>query len=93
MIHNPVLQRSIERLSPESKAISRLAYDVSDRIAAILKEKGMTQRDLAKGMGRTEAEVSKWLGGTQNFTIKTIALIQNFLGEPLIIVPNALTEG
>lgn len=87
MIHNPVLQRSIARLSPESVEHSRLAFDVSDRLAAILQKKGMTQRDLAKGLGKSEAEVSKWLGGTQNFTLKTIATIQSFLGENLILIP------
>jgi len=87
MIHNLVLQRSISRLSPESIEHSRLAFDVSDRIAAILKKKGMTQHDLANGLGKSDAEVSKWLGGTQNFTLKTIAMIQSFLGENLIVVP------
>ena len=87
MIHNSVLQRSIANLSPESVEHSRLAFDVSDRIATILKKKGITQRELANGLGKSEAEVSKWLGGTQNFTLKTIAMIQSFLGEPLVIVP------
>lgn len=87
MIHNPILQRSISRLSPESVEHSRLAFDVSDHLSAILQQKGMTQRDLAKGLGKSEAEVSKWLGGTHNFTLKTIATIQSFLGEHLIIVP------
>ena len=88
MIHNPVLQRSISNLSPESVEHSRLAFDVSDRLAAILQHKGMTQRDLANGLGKSEAEVSKWLGGTQNFTLRTIATIQSFLGENLITVPH-----
>lgn len=87
MKHNPILQRSISNLSKESIEHSRLAFDVSDRIAYILRQKGMTQKDLANGLGKSEAEVSKWLGGTQNFTLKTIAHIQAFLGERLIIVP------
>ena len=87
MIHNQTLQRCIAHLSPESVEHSRLAFDVSDRIASILQDKGMTQRELAVGLGKSEAEVSRWLGGTQNFTLKTIAMIQDFLGEKLIVVP------
>lgn len=89
MIHNPVLQRSIANLSAESVEHSKLAFDVSDRLAFILQKKGMTQRELAFGLGKSEAEVSKWLGGTQNFTLKTIAMIQAYLGENLIIVPSS----
>lgn len=57
---------------------------VSDRIAFILKERGMTQKDFARKMGRTEAEVSRWLGGTHNFTFSTIAKISSFFNEDII---------
>ncbi len=86
MKHNRVLQRQIAELSPESVALSQLSFDVADRIAEILKKKGMSQRDLAVGMGKTEAEVSKWLGGTQNFTLRTLAAISVYLQEPILSV-------
>lgn len=86
-MHNLVLQRSIANLSAESVEHSRLAFDVSDRIASILRKKGLSTHDLAVGLNTTESEVSKWLGGTQNFTLGTIARIQAFLGEKLLIVP------
>ncbi len=37
MKHNPVLQRQIAELSPESVALSQLSFDVADRIAEIKK--------------------------------------------------------
>lgn len=87
MKHNSVLQRSIARLSPESIELSRMAFDLSDKLADILQKKGMTQHDLAVSIGRSETEVAKWLGGTQTFNLKTIALLQSFLGEPLVKIP------
>lgn len=59
---------------------------ISDRIAAILAAKGMSQKDFARLMGRSQAEVSRWLGGTHNFTVATLANISTALGEDIISV-------
>lgn len=61
-----------------------LSMGVSDRISEILKERGMTQKDFAKGMHRSEAEISRWLGGMHNFTLSTISKISTYLGEDII---------
>jgi len=86
MITNPTLLESIQHLPPEVVLRTDWAFAISDKIAAILEKKGLTQKDLALALGKSESEVSKWLGGTQNFTLKTIALISTYLGEPLIEV-------
>jgi transcriptional regulator with XRE-family HTH domain len=52
----------------------------------MLKQRGMSQRDLAKNTGKTEAEVSRWLGGTHNFTLRTLSKISIVLGEDVIVV-------
>lgn len=57
---------------------------LQDKIDAILKEKGMSQTELAKRMGKRKSEVSKWLCGTHNFTLSTIAKISDVLGCDLI---------
>ncbi len=62
----------------------RLSFDIADKLAAILKEKGMTRRDLARRMGKKEAEVSRWLGGGHNFTIGTLAKISAALGCDIV---------
>ena len=93
MKHNPVLQRQIAGLSPESVALSKLSFDVADRIAEILKRKKMNQKDLAVGMNKTEAEVSKWLGGTQNFTLKTLVAISVYPQEPILSVVKTTSRG
>jgi len=63
-----------------------LSWAISDKLAAILEERGMSQRDFAKAVGKTDTEVSRWLGGTHNFTLKTIAKISSVLGCDLISV-------
>ena len=61
-----------------------MSFALSDKIDAILKEKGMSQTELAKRMGKRKSEVSKWLCGTHNFTLSTSAKISDVLGCDLI---------
>lgn len=63
-----------------------LSMLISDKIASILKDRGMTQKDFAKGIGRSEAEISRWLGGTHNFTLSTLSKISSYLNEDIINV-------
>ena len=61
-----------------------MSFAQADKIDAILRERNITQKQLARQMGKTEAEVSRWLGGTHNFTLRTIAKISEALGVKLI---------
>lgn len=63
-----------------------MSFALADKIDAVLKEKNISQKELAKRMGKTEAEVSCWLGGTHNFTLRTIAKISDALGSKLIVI-------
>ena len=63
-----------------------MSFALADKIDAILKEKDISQKELARRMGKTEAEVSRWLGGTHNFTLRTIAKISSALGIPLVTI-------
>ena len=62
-------------------------FDIIDQITAILKKKGMSQKDLAILLGKKESEISKWMRGTHNFTLSTIWLLQKALGEKIIDTP------
>lgn len=64
----------------------QLSADIIARIDTVLKQKNMTQRDLAKKMGRSEAVISLWTTGFPNLTLKSIAEISTALGEPLVRV-------
>lgn len=73
-------------VSPEIMYEVQLSADIIARIDSILKQKHMTQRDLAKKMRRSEAVISRWTSGFPNLTLKSIAEISTALGEPLIKV-------
>ena len=82
-----MFQQEISKVPIELKLELDLSFAIADKIDAIIKEKGMTQKEFAKKMNKTEAEVSRWLSGTHNFTLKTIAKITNILGESIVIIP------
>lgn len=76
----------VEQVSPEIMSEIQLSAGIIARIDRILKEKNMTQRDLARKLGKDEAVVSRWTSGFPNLTLRTIAQISAALGEPLIQV-------
>lgn len=76
--------------TPESLKVEiDLSFAVADRIDALLKRKGMTQKELARLTHTSEAAVCKWLSGTHNFTFSTIGKISAALGAPIINVPTS----
>lgn len=74
-------------VSPEIMLETQLSADIIERIDRILKEKNMTQRDLAKKLNKSEAVVSRWTTGFPNLTLRSIAQLSIALGEPLIQIP------
>lgn len=63
-----------------------LSFDISSRIAALLSERNMSQKEFAEMIGKRESEVSKWLKGTHNFTLRTLSKISAILDAPIIQV-------
>ena len=63
-----------------------MSFAIADKIDMILREKNISQKQLAKKMGKIEAEVSRWLGGTHNFSLRTIAKISDALGVKLLSI-------
>lgn len=76
----------VAAVSPEIKTELQLSASIIARIDTILKEKNMSQRDLARKLGKSEAVVSRWTTGFPNLTLRSIAQLSIALGEPLIIV-------
>lgn len=85
---NRIMDMVRQETPPEVNKQVDLCVSISNRIFAILEERNMTQRDLARMLGKTETEVSRWLSGTHNLTIATIAKIATVLGDD-IIMPTA----
>lgn len=63
-----------------------LSFDISDRIDALMHERGLTKKQFADAIGHRPSEVTKWLSGQHNFTIATIAMLSAFFGQPIITV-------
>lgn len=76
----------VATVSNDVKMELDMSFALADKIDAIMREKNISQKQLAKKMGKTEAEVSRWLGGTHNFTIRTIAKISDALGVKLLTI-------
>ena len=81
-----LFRQIVDETPAELKTQLRFSDSIAEKLAKLLKERGMSQGDLAKNTGKTEAEVSRWLGGTHNFTLRTLAKISTALGEDLITV-------
>ena len=76
----------IAAVSPVIMAEMQLSAEIIARIDAILKEKNMSQRDLARKLGKSEAVVSRWTTGFPNLTLRSIAQLSVALGEPLVSI-------
>ena len=86
-ITNPLFRECLAQVSEKTRAEFNLSFEIADRIVAVLKKQGLTQKELAARMGKRESEVSRWLTGRHNFTTNTLADISLALGEPIVSVP------
>ena len=84
MICNKVFQEQFERVSPEIRKEMDWSADIVKRIEQILKEKGITQRELASRIGCNETQIVRWTRGFPNYTLSTLAKLSVALGEDLI---------
>lgn len=81
---NALMDSIRQTTPPEVNKQVDICVEIANRIFALMDERGMKQRDLAKALGKTETEVSRWLSGTHNLTIATIAKIAVVLGDNII---------
>jgi len=75
------------RVPADVKRFVRKQGEIAVQIGAILKAKGITQKQLAKKIGMKESQLSKILAGNANCTLKTITKIEHALNEDIITVP------
>lgn len=66
--------------------------DLVVRVNQILREKGISKKELAEKLEKKPSEISKWLNGEHNFTLRSIAKLQAELGEPLLEIANHKTQ-
>ncbi|WP_319505193.1 helix-turn-helix transcriptional regulator [Bacteroides graminisolvens] len=71
-----------------AKVKSRMKLAV--KIADALKERNMSQKELAEKLGKKPSEVSKWLSGTHNFTHDTLVDVEFVLGIELFSIKDGV---
>lgn len=63
-----------------------LELAISNRINALMVERGLSKLEFANALGKRPSEVTKWLSGQHNFTIRTISLLSTFFNKSIIQV-------
>ena len=84
MSTNSLFREELAKIPQDVRKQIDMSWAIADKIDALLKAKGMSQKEFAHLMSKTEPEVSRWLGGTHNFTLRTLAKISVVLGEDVI---------
>jgi ribosome-binding protein aMBF1 (putative translation factor) len=74
-----LLQDMIAAVPEEMKKQYDYSFAISDRLDAILKERGISQKELARMTGKRPSDVKSWLTGTHNFSLSTIAKLSTAL--------------
>lgn len=72
-----------QTMTNEKLKKSRIKYQVAQKILAAMKEKSITQRELAKKLNKTPGQINHLLSG-ENMTIETIDMFQQALGITLL---------
>jgi len=90
-----MFQAHLSKVSPEVTKESEWSSQVVDHIDRILKEKGITQRELAARIGCNETQIVRWTRGFPNYTRSTLAKLSVALGEDLVKVDctNSIVTG
>jgi transcriptional regulator with XRE-family HTH domain len=69
------LARAATTLTRGDRAYLELVHNVSDQIATLMEQEGLTRKALADRLGVSKANVTKLLSGQANLTLKTLATV------------------
>ncbi|MCD8388129.1 MAG: helix-turn-helix transcriptional regulator [Bacteroidales bacterium] len=83
--NTPQEKEQIESLKKD-KSWLILSGEIAIRVHKVLREKKMSQNDLAQRLGLTKSSVSKMLSGNTNFTLETLWRLEKALDVTLITV-------
>lgn len=86
MKQNGLFHSQLDKVSPAIKQEMDWSREIIDKIDAILKRDGITQRELARRIGCSETQITRWTRGFPNLTLSSLAKLSEALGEPLIKV-------
>lgn len=80
------LEEMLGPIPPNIQAEVDLSFEISDRIDALMRQRGLSKKQFADALGRRPSEITKWLSGQHNFTIATLSMLSSFFGQPIIAV-------
>lgn len=80
------LRELLGEIKPEERAEARLSFEISNRLDALMQEKGLTKKQFADAIGKRPSEITRWLSGEHNFTISTLSMLSTFFGQSIITV-------
>jgi transcriptional regulator with XRE-family HTH domain len=80
------------RYRRENRNWLRKSKRIAVRVLSTLKEKGMSQTDLAEILDVSRQQISKIVKGKENLTLKTVAELENALGVVLLDIPETEVE-
>lgn len=83
---NISLKEIFDEIPREKREETRLSFAISNRLDALMQQKGLNKKQFAEALGKRPNEVTRWLSGEHNFTIATIAMLSTFFGQPIITV-------
>ena len=83
---NIALQEIFNEIPVEKREETRLSFAISNRLAALMQERGLNKKQLAEALGKRPNEITRWLSGEHNFTISTLAMLSTFFGKSIINV-------
>ncbi|MBD5296289.1 MAG: helix-turn-helix transcriptional regulator [Bacteroides sp.] len=83
---NISLQEIFNEIPSEKREETRLSFAISNRLDALMKEKGLNKKQFADALGKRPNEITRWLSGEHNFTLATIAMLSTFFEKPIISV-------
>ena len=81
-----LVQQLIAAIPPEQKKQYDYSNGISDRLDAIMKERGISQRELARMTGKRPSGVTRWLSGQHNFTLATISMLSVALNHDFLSI-------
>jgi antitoxin component HigA of HigAB toxin-antitoxin module len=83
---NICLEDIFNEIPKAQREETRLSFAISNRLDALMKQKGLNRKQLAEAIGKRPNEVTRWLSGEHNFTIATISMLSTYFGQPIITV-------
>jgi len=80
------LEEMLGPISANVQAEVDLSFDISERIDALMRQRGLSKKQFADALGHRPSEITKWLSGQHNFTIATLSMLSSFFGQPIVTV-------